>query len=67
MTEAELRLFAEAVHWYGKYCDSNPDVGMGASWKGLIDDVSRNVGVKPNENEVAAITRMATVLKKGKA
>ena len=51
MTATELALFKEAVYWYSKYDDSNPDVGMGNPSGHFVDDVVRRTGITASADE----------------
>ena len=55
LTAREIILFRVALKWYKNYDDSNPDVGMGSSKWGLLDNLKKQTGIEISEEDVKII------------
>jgi len=55
MTNSELLLMIEALHWKNRYEESNPDVGMGSSLEYLLQSICIETHINPTVREVAEI------------
>lgn len=57
LTRREITIFREALSWYKRYNDSNPDVGMGPSRRMLLMDIEKNTDISLTNPERDLILR----------
>lgn len=62
LSKRELELFKIAFIWYKRYDNCNPDVGMGPSDSGLIDDLVSMCSFDINMEDKVRLLKMVRAL-----
>jgi len=60
LTEREIQMCVVALHWYAKWNDSNPDVGMGDSVASLLEELLPDMVILNKEEKVEKLLSRET-------